>query len=231
MAFTSIISIFVITLRVVAAARIMLSAAACSRVHIMVARGTLESPGTGIMQPLVQMITQRHPGATVEPINYPALLDGYEESVDAGTQGVTHQVTSYVKHCPESQVVVLGFSQGAHITGDALCGGPALSTGAVRRPLSEKISSHIAAVVWYGDPRHVPGKSFNKGTATTDGIFARKAEHSCDKYSDILASYCDDGDIFCANRGSDLTVHITYPERYNQQAADFVSQRLAAGSQ
>ena len=53
-------------------------------------------------------------------------------------------------------------------------------------------------------------------------------EHSCDKYSDILASYCDDGDMFCANRGSDIVVHMTYSLRYDKQAADFVSERLAA---
>ncbi|KAG5952534.1 hypothetical protein E4U53_000609 [Claviceps sorghi] len=194
----------------------------------MVARGSLESPGTGALQPLAQLITQRHRGATIEAIDYPATLEHYQQSVAAGTQAVTKQLTSYVERCSNSHVIVLGYSQGAHITGDALCGGTAIDTGVSTPPLNDKIASHIAAVVWYGDPRHVSGKPFDKGSAKTDGIFARKEEQSCDKFSEILASYCDDGDMFCANRGSDYIVHMTYPARYDKQAADFVAHRLAA---
>ena len=28
----------------------------------------------------------------------------------------------------------------------------------------------MSAVVWYGDPRNVAGKPFDKGTATKDGV-------------------------------------------------------------
>ncbi|KAG6005309.1 hypothetical protein E4U21_000284 [Claviceps maximensis] len=214
----------------VAAAYTVHDSSSCSKVHIIVARGSLENPETGQMRSLVQAISKKHPGATVEPVDYPASLEDYEVSVIAGTREVTRQLTSHVKHCFDSQIVVLGFSQGAHITGDALCGGTSLTTEVITPPMSEEISSHIAAVVWYGDPRHVVGKSFNKGNATTDGIFAREVEHSCDKYSDILASYCDAGDVFCANKGSDFVVHGTYAERYDEEAADFVSARLAEKS-
>ncbi|KAG5927140.1 hypothetical protein E4U42_002551 [Claviceps africana] len=192
----------------------------------MVARGSLENPGTGALNSLVELITKRHLEATIHAFRYPAGLEHYQQSVAAGTQAVTRQLTSYVRRCPNSQVVVLGYSQGAHVTGDALCGGKAIDTEDFTPPLDDDISSRIAAIVWYGDPRHVAGKPFNKGNATTDGIFARKEGQSCDKFSDILASYCDDGDMFCANRGSDYMVHMTYPERYDAQAADFVLDRL-----
>ncbi|KAG6261892.1 hypothetical protein E4U49_003536 [Claviceps purpurea] len=228
MAYVKVASLFLLS-QLVAAAHLMPKSPACLPVHMMAARGSLEASGTGILQSLVQEISKRHPSSTVEPIDYPAGMEDYDVSVTAGTQAVKKQITSYVERCPKSQVVLLGFSQGAHITGDALCGGTALDTGVFTPPLSHDISSHISAVVWYGDPRHVPGKSFNKGNATTDGMFVREgANQSCDKYSDILASYCDDGDAFCATTGDNLIVHVTYPERYDEMAAEFVNEKLAS---
>ncbi|KAG5972750.1 hypothetical protein E4U56_005776 [Claviceps arundinis] len=227
MACVKVASLFLLS-QLVAAAHLMPKSPACLPVHMMVARGSLEASGTGILQSLVEAISKRHPSSTVEPIDYPAGMEDYDVSVTAGTQAVKNQITSYVERCPESQVVVLGFSQGAHITGDALCGGTALDTGVSTPPLSRDIARHISAVVWYGDPRHVPGKPFNKGNATTDGMFAREGDQSCDKYSDVLASYCDDGDAFCATTGDDLIVHLTYPDRYDETAAEFVSERLTS---
>ncbi|KAG5933105.1 hypothetical protein E4U59_007063 [Claviceps monticola] len=227
MAYVKVACLFLLS-QLVAAARLMPKSPACLPIHMMAARGSLEPSGTGILQSLVQEISKRHPSSTVEPIDYPAGMEDYDVSVTAGTQAVKKQITSYVERCPKSQVVLLGFSQGAHITGDALCGGTALDTGVFTPPLSHDIISHISAIVWYGDPRHAPGKPFNKGNATTDGMFVREgAYQSCDKYSDILASYCDDGDAFCATTGDNLIVHLTYPNRYDEMAAEFVSERLA----
>ncbi|KAG5914520.1 hypothetical protein E4U61_005609 [Claviceps capensis] len=228
MAYAKVASLFILS-QLVAAAHLMPKSPACLPVHMMVARGSLEASGTGLLQSLVQEICKRHPSSTVEPIDYPAGMEDYDVSVTAGTQAVKKQITSYVERCPKSQVVLLGFSQGAHITGDALCGGTALDTGVFTPPLIHDISSHISAVVWYGDPRHVPGKPFNKGNATTDGMFVREGVYqSCDKYSEILASYCDDGDAFCATTGDNLVVHLTYPDRYDEMAAEFVNERLAS---
>ncbi|KAG6024404.1 hypothetical protein E4U19_003824 [Claviceps sp. Clav32 group G5] len=227
MAYVKVASFFLLS-QLVAAAHLLPKSPACLPVHMMVARGSLEAAGTGILQSLVQEISKKHPSSTVEPIDYPAGMDDYDVSVTAGTQAVKKQITSYVERCPNSQVVVLGFSQGAHITGDALCGGVALDTGVFTPPLSHDIGSHISAIVWYGDPRYVPGKPFNKGNATTEGMFAREGDQSCDKYSDVLASYCDEGDAFCATTGDDLIVHLTYPNRYDGMAAEFVKERLAS---
>lgn len=151
MACVKVASLFLLS-QLVAAAHLMPKSPACLPVHMMVARGSLEASGTGILQSLVQAISKRHPSSTVEPIDYPAGMEDYDVSVTAGTQAVKNQITSYVERCPESQVVVLGFSQGAHITGDALCGGTALDTGVSTPPLSRDIARHSRLQLQFSSP-------------------------------------------------------------------------------
>ncbi|OAR00870.1 hypothetical protein LLEC1_02739 [Akanthomyces lecanii] len=202
-------------------------AASCDPVHIMIARGSTENtPGQLIT--LANDIIAAHPGTTYENINYPALLDPYYgPSVQQGTAAVKSQLTDYVKRCPDSKIVLLGYSQGAQITGDALCGGDAAGTTAPTPPIDAAISSHVTAVVWYGDPRHNVSASYNQGSATTDGLYVRPASQSCDAFSDRIASYCDFGDPYCSD-GSLLWVHLTYPSRWDWPAAYFVDTKLGA---
>ena len=83
----------------------------CARIHIIAARGSNEAPGPGSLRTLVAMIQARNPGADLESINYPALLAPYDASSSAGTAAVTSQLTSYVNRCPNSKVVLVGYSQ------------------------------------------------------------------------------------------------------------------------
>lgn len=52
----------------------------------------------------------------------PALLDPYVESQTQGISDLTEMVTTYQSCCPDSKMVLLGYSQGAHVTADFLCG-------------------------------------------------------------------------------------------------------------
>lgn len=103
----------------------------------------------------------------------------------------------------------------------------------------------MTAIVWYGDPRNVAGKPFDEGTATTDGVsghlaiynleppvhaiqvYARPEYQSCDNFSDQIASYCDAGDPYCA-KGNNQIVHLTYPQRYDTTATEFVNEKVAS---
>ncbi|KAK4082061.1 hypothetical protein PCL_06909 [Purpureocillium lilacinum] len=199
----------------------------CAQIHLLVARGSTEPPGDGQLGSLAARIIRAHQGATQEAIDYPALLNPYSTSVRAGTAAVLNQLTAYVRRCPNSMVVLLGYSQGAQIIGDALCGGDAAGAGPVTPPMDRNISDHVTAIVWYGDPRNVAGKPFDKGTATMNGIYGRPAAQSCDRFSNSMASYCDRGDPYCA-QGANVGVHLTYPSRYDIAAATFVNQKLAS---
>ena len=118
--------------------------AGCSPVHLLVARGSNEWPGPGFeLQGLANSIVWSRPGVTYESIDYPALFNEslYAGSVRDGTNAVKNQLTAYVQRCPGSKVVLLGYSQGAQIVGDALCGGNAAGAGPVTPPIDKKISS------------------------------------------------------------------------------------------
>lgn len=94
----------------------------CAPVHIFVARGTSEPPGAGSIGSLADLVVQSYPEATVEAIDYPAAADPYIQSVNQGIDAVTDQLSNYTNKCHNSQVVLMGYSQGIHIILDALCG-------------------------------------------------------------------------------------------------------------
>lgn len=199
----------------------------CAAVHILIARGTTEEyPGD--MGSLANLIIANNDDADYEDVIYPATFD-YISSTRQGMSATMNQLTAYVEACPQSKIVLLGYSQGAHVTGDALCGGGGGSNlGAETEPVSTDIGEHVAAVVWYGDPRHIAGQSYDEGTATTDGLYPRTAAQLAvlnDHYADKIHSYCDDGDPFCAG-GTSVSVHGEYPEHYDEEAAAWVQSLL-----
>lgn len=77
-----------------------------------------------------------------------------------------------------------------------------------------------------GDPRHIPGESFDVGTSQHDGLFPRLASQ---QYSATLQpriqSFCDAEDEFC-DSGLSLEVHLTYLDRYQTRAADFILEQI-----
>lgn len=86
--------------------------AACADVHIFGARETTVSAGFGSAGTVVDLIKNAHSGATSEAIDYPAAGDSqYGASVQAGTKAVAQQVEAYVKACPNSKIVMVGYSQ------------------------------------------------------------------------------------------------------------------------
>lgn len=68
-------------------------------------------------------------GATKEAIVYPANGDAgltdpkYKASVQTGVKAVTEQVSKFAAKCPETKLVLVGYSQGSKLFDDALCGG------------------------------------------------------------------------------------------------------------
>jgi len=79
----------------------------------------------------------------------------------------------------------------------------------------------VAAIILYGDPRRRASDTFNKGTATRDGVFKRPEHQLLTDYADRIQSYCDSGDPFCNYVDVLFPVHFLYP-LYNEDAAKFV---------
>ena len=158
-------------------------------------------------------------------MSYPATLNNYNNSSLQGINALKTQLTNLVNSCPNTKVVLMGYSQGAHVVLDVLGGGQGGSLGTATAPIASNIGSHVQAVATFGDPRHVVnGPQFNLGTANTNGLFPRSQTQINTLnggYASKIHAWCDNNDEFC-DSGASLNVHLTYLDRYQNAAATFV---------
>lgn len=145
----------------------------CPNVHVFGARETTVPQGFGSSGLVVNMIVSANPGATKEEIFYPATGGNtYGSSAAAGVLAVTTQVSTFAAQCPSTQIVLVGYSQGAQIMDDAVCGGgdPGAGITNTTAPISAAVAAQIKAVILMGDPRHTPGAPYNVGNSTAPGV-------------------------------------------------------------
>jgi len=184
---------------------------------------------------VVQNIVNAFPGATDEVINYPACGGqascgsvSYASSAVQGVSAVASQVNSFNSRCPSTVLVLVGYSQGGQIMDDAYCGGgdtnEGLSSTAI--PISAAAQKKIAAAIFMGDPRHIPGLSFNVGTCQASGFAPRPAGFQC-PFASNIQSYCDAPDPFCCN-GNNQATHQGYAVEYGAVALTFVRNKVNA---
>ncbi|KDR82469.1 hypothetical protein GALMADRAFT_87819 [Galerina marginata CBS 339.88] len=200
----------------------------CAAVHIIAARGSTEAPGAGSIGAIVTEVqTKSTQTVSTSAVDYPATLTNYASSSAQGTKATIALLTSQAQACPNQKIVLVGYSQGAHVVGDALAGGGGVSgLGAATPPIAASIASRVTAVVQLGDPRHIPAQPYDRGTSKNAGLFPRQPNQ---QYSAILQpriqSFCDNGDPFC-DSGSNLQVHLTYLDRYQDTASQFILQQI-----
>lgn len=78
-----------------------------------------------------------------------------------------------------------------------------------------------------GDPSHVAGYSFDLGSSSNDGIFARTSDSGCTQYAEKIQSYCDSGDAYC-DSGEYLAPHYEYVSNYGEDAGEFICDKAEA---
>lgn len=94
----------------------------CDHIHYVIARGTTESyPGS--LGSLLDILLARFPNSNYEDIVYPATQETSTNSYWEGLANGTEQIKRYVDKCPDSKIVLMGYSQGALVVGDLLAGG------------------------------------------------------------------------------------------------------------
>lgn len=226
----------------------------CPPIHIFGARETTAPAGYGTAGGVITLILNANSGATAEAISYPACGGqsscggaSYSSSALQGTAAVASAVNAFNARCPSTKLVLVGYSQGGQIMDNAFCGGGdtniGLSNTAV--PISAAAVNMIRAAIFMGDPRHIPGLSYNVGTCQASGVsppppppsprffppdptkqFApRPSGFQCPSASKIQ-SYCDAADPYCCN-GNDANTHQGYATEYGQRALAFVNSKLA----
>lgn len=201
----------------------------CPQIQVFGARETTAPPGFGTAQDLISLILKRFPGTVAEEIDYPAAGgDDYNDSVGAGILAVIKQTAAFSARCPNSIIIMHGYSQGGQIIDDAFCGGPDLPQLTSAIPLiSAATARSVAAIILMGNPRFVPGLVFNVGNATAGGFAARPEDFLCPKFQNIIQSYCDSPDPFCSN-GDDADTHQGYGKVFGKDALDFIVSKVVA---
>ncbi|HUB57417.1 MAG TPA: cutinase family protein, partial [Mycobacterium sp.] len=93
------------------------SAAPCPDVEVTFARATTEPPGVGVVgRQFIDALRSQVGGRSVGvyAVNYPASED-FIASSNAGTGDANAHVTSTIANCPNTKVVLGGYSQGAMV--------------------------------------------------------------------------------------------------------------------
>ncbi|KAJ7725971.1 carbohydrate esterase family 5 protein [Mycena metata] len=124
--------------------------APCKDVAVIFARGTFDSGNMGVwVGPQFQAALQSQINSLafqgVDASAYPATLQSYlaEGGSNSGAQSLADTVTSYVGACPNSNVVISGWSQGALVAHKGLA------------LLSSDIQAKVVGLATWGDPNQL----------------------------------------------------------------------------
>ncbi|ORW87545.1 cutinase [Mycobacterium sp. IEC1808] len=118
------------------------SADPCTDVAVVFARGTHQEPGLGNMgQAFVDSLTAQLPGRSVSSyaVNYPA-NDDYHNSASAGSNDASAHIQDVAASCPNTKMVLGGYSQGSTVIDLA------------SQTLPGPVADHVAAVALFGEP-------------------------------------------------------------------------------
>lgn len=200
------------------------AAAPCSDVELVFARGTFEPPGVGgTGEAFVDSLRSKLGGKSLEvyPVNYPASLD-FQTAAD-GVIDASNRVQAVAAACPNTKIVLGGFSQGAavagYLTADSVPAGFAMPAG-LTGPMPPSVADHVAAVALFGKP----SSGFLQMIANTAPPIS--VGHL---YAGKTTDVCIPEDPICSPGGGDSNAHNLYPaDGLTDQAADFVVQKVAA---
>ena len=122
------------------------ASAACPQVEVIFARGRVESPGVGVLGNAfinaLRSKTDKNIG--VYAVRYPA-----DNEVDVGANDMSGHIQYMVGSCPDTRLVLGGYSLGAAVT-DVVLAVPFDFFG-FTNPLPPGADTHIAAVALFGN--------------------------------------------------------------------------------
>ncbi len=184
------------------------SADPCSDVAVVFARGTHQDPGLGnIGQAFVDSLTSQAGGRSVDvyAVNYPA-NDDYHASAPSGANDASAHIEDTVTTCPNTKIVLGGYSQGATVINLASSEVP------------PTVADHVAAVALFGEPSSGFSSMLWGGPLPTiNPLYAGKT-----------ISLCATDDPICSG-GGNLVAHVSYIEYgMTNQAATYAVNRLGS---
>jgi cutinase len=199
------------------------SAAPCPDVEVTFARGTNEPPGVGAVgQQFIDALRSQVGGRSVGvyPVNYPA-GDDFAPSASAGGSDVHAHVASMVAGCPNTKLVLGGYSLGAMALDEATIARAPIA-GLIPDILTADQADHVAALALFGNP--------------SDRYLGGPVSEVSPWYGPKAIDLCAPGDPVCTPGGALALpshdelfspVHLSYAQSgMPGQAATFVASHL-----
>jgi cutinase len=198
------------------------SAQPCPDVQVLFARGTDEPPGVGATgQAFVDNLRQRIGGRSfdVYPVNYPATHEwstGLDGVRDAGAH-----VVSMAQGCPNTKMVLSGYSQGAAVMGFVTSASvpDGVDPATVPKPMDPSVANHVSSVVLFAMPSDRMMNFFGQPPVAIGPLYQAKTIKVCAPEDPI----CADGANFAAH-----DVYATDGAMIDKGAA-FAASRLGGG--
>jgi cutinase len=189
------------------------ASAACPAVEVVFARGRIEPPGIGILgNAFVSALRSKtNKNIGVYAVRYPA-----DNEIDVGANDMSAHVQYMANNCPDTRLVLGGYSLGAAVT-DVVLAVPFQFFG-FTNPLPPGMDQHVAAVALFGNGSQWAGPITNFNPI----------------YKDRTIDLCHGADPICNPADPD-----TWEDNFSQhladayveagmpnQAADFVASKL-----
>jgi len=199
------------------------SADPCPDVQVVFARGTDDPPGVGPTgQAFIDSLRSRV-GARVLDV-YAVNYSATHEWTNAGLEGIRDagaHVVSMAHDCPNTKMVLGGYSQGAAVMGFVTS--PTVPTGidpaTVPKPLDPEVANHVSSVVLFALPNERAMNFFGEPQVVIGPLYQAKTIQICAPEDPI----CSDGMNFVA--------HDTYSRNAAliDTGAAFAASRLGGG--
>ncbi|OAN41738.1 cutinase family protein [Mycolicibacterium iranicum] len=161
----------------------------CPDVEVIFARGTSEAPGVGgVGQAFVDAVrAQAAPRSVgVYAVNYPAGNNFDDRAVFAqtvidGIRDAGNRVQTMSESCPDTRLVLGGYSQGAVVSGFTTSDTvpSSVPTAIAPSPLAPDVAEHVAAVVLFGAPSGAFLSKYGAPAITIGPLYADKTEELC----------------------------------------------------
>jgi hypothetical protein len=171
----------------------------CPDVQVVFARGTDDPPGLGPTgQAFVDNLHSRVGAKSfdVYPVDYPATHD-WTNAGEAGVRDAGAHVVSMAHDCPNTKMVLGGYSQGAAVMGFVTS--PVVPNGidpaAVPKPMDPEVANHVSSVVLFALPNEKAMNFFGEPPVAIGPLYQAKTIQVCAAEDPI----CADGMNFAAH--------------------------------
>lgn len=216
----AVVAVWGVSASVFASAIPVASADPCPDAQVVFARGTDDPAGVGPAgQAFIDSLRPRVGAKSLDvyPVNYPASYD-FANAAKVGITDASAHVISMAHDCPNTKMVLGGYSSGAAVMGFVTSAAvPAgIDPASVPKPMDPEVANHVSSVVLYALPSDKTMNMFGAPPVVIGPLYQPKT-----------IQVCAPADPICSDGGS-FDVHKSYATNAPiiDQGAAFAASRL-----